>query len=135
MFVDGPYNLRHGLSPIQRRDQPLNGQRRAPADLCRRPSPWRGAGEGAYSRRPNSTSSTSRAYRPGPSCPNIDPTFSPHLSWFRARLWVRVFTRGNVTCNTYLMIETFDDPKHKQVEMKELIIKKMNRLLIQKILI
>ena len=26
-----------------------------------------------------------------------------------------VFSRGNVTCNTYLMIETFDDPKHKQV--------------------
>ena len=35
-----------------------------------------------------------------------------------------VFTRGNVTCNTYLMIETFDDPKHKQVGMKELITKK-----------
>ena len=28
-----------------------------------------------------------------------------------------VFTRGNVTCNTYLMIETFDDPKHKQVTL------------------
>ena len=28
-----------------------------------------------------------------------------------------VFARGNVTCNTYLMIETFDDPKHKQVRL------------------
>ena len=38
-----------------------------------------------------------------------------------------VFTRGNVTCNTYLMIETFDDPKHKQVGTKELIEDDMNR--------
>ena len=27
-----------------------------------------------------------------------------------------VFARGNVTCNTYLMIEAFDDVKHKQVK-------------------
>ena len=26
-----------------------------------------------------------------------------------------VFERGNVTCNTYLMIEAFGDVKHKQV--------------------
>ena len=26
-----------------------------------------------------------------------------------------IFSRGNVTCHTYLMIEAFDDAKHKQV--------------------